>query len=171
MDHVSPPSTGTLKFIWNVRHLPKVWGIAGEERLEYGRLLQQLLAIRSEFLALGERNPQAMAFRFPFYRELWEHEHKPLVEAVLNHLKDTFNTLKRFEWSDSEIKKFHYLIFDDNMPFGFVMMSQTIKGEALLEALYMHERLLRGLQTKGRLYDFERRLGLAVKRATGINPL
>jgi hypothetical protein len=43
-----------------------------------------------------------------------------------------------------------------------------IKGEALVDSLYQHEALLRGLQEKRAFSDIERRLMIANRRATGI---
>jgi hypothetical protein len=125
------------------------------------------LEVRSGFLALGKRHPEAMAYRFPFYRELCEDENRPLLETVLNHLADTLNTLRQYGWSDSHIEKFPLLFFNGST-FAYVAMTQAIKGEVLIEALYQHEALLRGLGKKRAFSDIERRLALANKRATGI---
>ena len=112
MEPVSPPSTGALKMFWEMRHIFKVWGIGREEHREYGRLLRQLLTVRAQFLALGQRKPDAVAYRYPLGRDLWEHEHKPTLEAVMNHLADTLNTLRRFGWDDSQISTFPLLFFN-----------------------------------------------------------
>ena|ERR1039458_3157719 len=170
MAPVSPPSTGTLKMVYDLRHIFKVWGIAREEHGEYGRLLKQLLTVRAEFLSLGKRSSDAVAYRYPFCRELWEDKHKPLLERVLDHLADTLNTLRRFGWTDSEVEKFPLLFFPGTA-FANVAMTQAIKGEVLIEALYTHEGLLRGLQKKRAFSDIERRLAIANKRATGFNTL
>lgn len=148
-----------------MRHIFKLWGIAHEERNEYGRLLQQLLKVRSDFLALGQRNPDAVAYRYPFGRELWEPEYKPLLETVINHLLDTLNTLRRFGWDDSQIETFPLLFFKSEL---YPAVIGQVKGELLIDALYQHEQLLRSLQKKGVFSDMERRLLIANKRATGI---
>ena len=167
MEPVSSPSPTTWKLIWSLRHIFKVPGVANEEQSEYGRLLQQLLKVRSDFLALGQRNPDAVAYRYPFNLDLCERHEKPILDAVMNHLTDTLSALKRFGWDDSDIKAFQLLFFD-NTRAEWIAMAQATKGENLIDALYQHERLLRSLQTKGTFSDIERRLLVANKRATGI---
>lgn len=160
-----PSSPTTWKLIWSLRHIFKVPGVANEEQSEYGRLLQQLLKVRSDFIALGQRNPDAVAYRYPFGRELWEPEYRAIPEAVVNHLSDTLNTLRRFGWDDAQIKTFPLLFFDG---YTYPAMIGQTKGEDLIDALYKHEQLLRNLQQKGTFSDIERRLVIANKRATGI---
>lgn len=85
------------------------------------------------------------------------------IEAVLLHLSDTLDTLRHLEWDESQIGKFPLLFLN-------LETCHKVTGEILLESLYQHESLLRGLQKKRALFDIERKLMIANKRATGINP-
>ena len=163
MEPAPRPSASLFRVLWNMRYIWKVWHIGREERREYGRLLELLLEVRAGFLGLGKRDSGAVEYRYPFVRDLWTKENAPIIEAVLLHLSDTLDTLRRLEWDESQIGKFPLLFLN-------LETFHKVTGEILLESLYEHESLLRGLRQKRALFDIERKLMIANKRATGINP-
>jgi len=144
-----------------MRHILKVWGIGGEEQREYSRLLHELLRVRSAFVDIGKMDPDSCAYRSPCRRYTCEARHLGTIEALFTYLVDELNTLRTFGWRDEEIARFPQLV-------QVVDWHYAVSGAEMSEALHVHERLLRGIAKKRRLFDLERKLRVANQRATGI---
>lgn len=155
-------SNSLLRSIWGGRHILKIWRIGREERVEYKRLLGQLLRVRDSFIQIARENPQATSYRFPFRPYDAEPQYLPVLNSLYDHLSDTEAVLKTFGWQEEEIARFALVRVN--------RLRLSLPGADCVDRLYDHEALLRGLGAKSLLFDIERKLKVATERATGISP-